>query len=122
MTQTSKSRSATVLDTDGFTTFRSMLAMFPRIQASAAELVLKQQKDWFEFLAHRCERDLEFVEHLRHTEDVAKLPALFSKFMQGASQDYAEEARKCVDAGSHAATELAQQIREVQPDTQKMAA
>jgi hypothetical protein len=91
MDQTSEAGS-TIRNTDALAPFRSMFAMFPRIQASAADMILKQQKELFEFLAHRCERDLEFVERLRNMDDVSKLPSLFSTFMQGASQDYAEEA------------------------------
>lgn len=121
MKQTSKSRPSEQVE-DAFASFRSMVAMVPRMQASAAALILKQQKELFEFFAHRCTRDLEFVERLRQTEDVSKLPDLFSKFVQGASQDYSDETRKCVDAGSHAATELTQQLQELQPEKPKIAA
>lgn len=121
MTEDVKAKLATP-NADVFAPVRDMFLTIPRMQASGIELLLKQQKGVFEFLAHRCERDLEFVEQLSRLKDASGLPDIFSKFMQGASTDYAEEARKSVDAGSRAATELAEQLQEIQVAAPKLAA
>ena len=121
MTQTTKS-DASAKAADTFAPLRAMFMTLPRMQASAIEIMLKQQKEVFEFLAHRCDRDLEFVERLSHIEDVTKLPDVLSKFMQGASRDYAEEARKSVDAGSRAASEFTGQLKDIQAEASRLAA
>lgn len=107
---------------DGFAPLRSMLLAVPRVQASAAEIILKQQKELFQFLAHRCDRDLEFIERLSQVDDFAQLPDIFSTFMRGTSKDYADEARKSMDAGSRAASELSSQLKDIGEKSQKMAA
>lgn len=107
---------------DAFGPMRQLFMAIPRLQASAVSMMLKQQKELFEFLSHRCDRDLELVDRLSHVDDVSKLPGIWSKFMQGASRDYADEARKQADAGSRSATELADQLKEMQADKPKMAA
>lgn len=107
---------------DAFGPMRHFFLTVPRMQATAISMVLKQQKEWLEFLSHRCERDLEFVDRLSHIDDASKLPAIWSRFVQGTSRDYVDEARKYVDAGSRSVTELADQLKDVQSEAPKMAA
>ena len=121
MPQKSKAESV-ASGADAFGPLGGLFMAVPRMQATAASMILKQQKEIFEFLSHRCERDLEFIERLGKVDDASKVPGLWSKFVQGASQDYADEARKCVDVGSRSAAEMVEQIKDSQTDTPKMAA
>lgn len=118
MPQTFKADAAS----DAFRPLRQLFATIPRLQASTMSMVLKQQKEMFEFLSHRCTRDLELADRLSHADDVLKLPRIWSEFMRGVSQDYTDEARKQVEVGFHSATELADQLKEMQVETPKMAA
>lgn len=121
MTGTIKENPA-ALDTDVLASMRGMFMTIPRLQASGLELLLKHQKEMFEFMAHRCDRDMEFVAQLSHVKDVSGVPDIISSFMRSATTEYAEEARKSVDAGSRAATEFAEQLRDIQSDSAKLAA
>ena len=121
MSQTREENPA-ITNSEAFGPMRELFLTLPRIQATAVSILLKQQKEMFEFLSHRCALDLEFVDRLSHVGDASKLPDLWSQFVQGASRDYADEARKCVNAGSRSATELADQLKEIQSEATKAAA
>ncbi|MBB5986399.1 phasin family protein [Sphingobium lignivorans] len=86
----------------------------PRMQASLAHIALQQQKEWLSFLTLRCERDMELLEQLSKTEDMTDVPGIVSNFFKRASDDYSQEARKSVEAGSQVVTEISREIETTQ--------
>jgi len=68
------------------------LLWLANMQASQWKSVMKWQVDQMNFMKHRYEQDMKFIDDLLETPDPAEMLNLYTCFLQNALDDYSNEA------------------------------
>jgi hypothetical protein len=85
--------------------------LMARVQASTFKAVLKWQIESLNFLRHRYEQDVKFIDELLSTPEPGEMLSTCSCFMQNALDEYSKEAVKAANYGGRIITDTAKEIR-----------
>jgi hypothetical protein len=61
------------LASDTFGPLQQLFMIIPQLKASTLSMILKQQKELFDFLSHRWTRDLELADQIERIDDLRAL-------------------------------------------------
>jgi hypothetical protein len=87
----------------------AMLAV--RLQAGAYRSMLKWQIEQMNFLRHRYEQDLRFIDDLVGSPEPGEMLGATSCFLQNALDDYSREAVKAATLSGRLVTDAARDLR-----------
>lgn len=87
------------------------IVLMTRLQASAFKAMLKWQIESLNFLRHRCEQDMRFVDELLQSPEPGEVMSACSCFMQNALDDYSKEAVKAANYSGKIVTDAAREFR-----------
>lgn len=82
-----------------------------RVQASTFKAVLKWQIESLNFLRHRYEQDVKFIDELLAAPEPGEMLSTCSCFMQNALDEYSKEAVKAANHSGRIITETAREFR-----------
>lgn len=85
--------------------------LMTRLQAGAFKVMLKWQIESLNFLRHRCEQDMRFVDELLQSPEPGEMMSACSCFLQNALDDYSKEAVKAASYSGKVATDAAREFR-----------
>lgn len=105
-----------------FADVSKMFLTLPKLQAHSIHALLEQQREFLGFLGSRCEADLALVDRIAKAEELTDVVEAYRGFWQGAAKDYAAEAKRSVEIGTKSAAELRDELVEMAPRPQPVAA
>jgi len=87
-------------------------AMFAaRMQATTVKAVLKWQIESLNFLRHRYEQDMKFIDEVLAAPEPGEMLSTCSCFMQNALDEYSKEAVKAANYGGRIITDATKEMR-----------
>lgn len=82
-----------------------------RLQAQACKAAMRYQIEMLDFLKHRYEKDVKFVDDLVARDELTDTFDVVTDFMQNAATEYAAEAGKIAGIGSRLSSDSARRVR-----------
>jgi hypothetical protein len=90
---------------------QEFLSQAARLQAQAYRAVMRYQIEMLDFLKHRFERDVKFLDDLAASAELHDTFDVMTNFIQNAATEYAAEAGKVATIGSKLSSETARRLR-----------
>lgn len=87
------------------------LLFFAHLQANAVKAMLKWQVESLNFLKHRYEQDMKFIDELLEAPEPGEMLSAYSCFLQNALDEYSRESVKAANYSSKVVTDAAKEIR-----------
>mgnify|MGYP000432718621 CR=1 FL=1 len=89
----------------------SGLAQLAKFQIGSWKAMLKWQVESLDFLKHRCEQDIRFIDELMQTPEPGEMLSTYSCFLQNALDDYSREAVKAAHMSNRMVNDAARDFR-----------